>query len=135
MAQPELPPQLQDQLQQLQNLQQQLQVTQQQRAQFEFQIREAERALEELQNVADDAPVYRSVGALLVKTDGKAGAEKRLKDEKETLEVRLAAYQKNEGRLKEKATELQSKLQAALKNLPAFQQPPASASPAKKSSK
>lgn len=128
----ELPPQLQDQLQQLQNLQQQLQVTSQQRGQIEFQIREAERALEELQTVADDAPVYRSVGGLLVKTEGKAAVEKRLKDEKETLDVRLAAYQKNEGRLKEKATELQSKLQAALKNLPAFQGGPA---PAKKPSK
>lgn len=117
----ELPPQLQDQLQQLQNLQQQLQVTSQQRGQIEFQMREAERALEELQTVADDAPVYRSVGGLLVKTEGKPAVEKRLKDEKETLDVRLAAYQKNEGRLKEKATELQSKLQAALKNLPAFQ--------------
>ena len=129
----ELPPQLQDQLQQLQNLQQQLQATSQQRGQIEFQIREAERALEELQNVADNAPVYRSVGGLLVKTEGKAAVEKRLKDDKETLDVRLAAYQKNEGRLKEKATELQSKLQAALKNLPAFQG--GGPAPAKKSSK
>lgn len=117
----ELPPQLQDQLQQLQNLQQQLQIAQQQRAQIEFQVRESERALEELSNLSDDAPIYRSVGGLLVKTEGKAAVEKRLKDEKETLEVRVAAYQKNEGRLKEKASELQSKLQAALKNLPAFQ--------------
>lgn len=116
----DLPPQLQDQLGQLQNLQQQLQVTSQQRAQLEFQIKEAERALEELVNVADSAPVYRSVGGLLVKTEGKAAVEKRLKDDKEALEVRLGAYQKQEGRLKEKATELQSRLQAALKNLPAF---------------
>lgn len=128
----DLPPQLQDQLGQLQNLQQQLQVTSQQRAQLEFQIKEAERALEELANVAENAPVYRSVGGLLVKTEGKAAVEKRLKDDKEALDVRLGAYQKQEGRLKEKATELQSKLQAALKNLPAFQGAPTSGSAAPK---
>lgn len=128
----DLPPQLQDQLGQLQNLQQQLQVTSQQRAQLEFQMKEAERALEELATVGDDAPVYRSVGGLLVKTEGKQAVEKRLKDDKEALEVRLGAYQKQETRIKEKATELQTKLQAALKNLPAFQGASA-ASPSKKS--
>lgn len=127
----ELPPQLQDQLQQLTNLQQQLQVAQQQRAQIEFQVRETERALEELTRVEDGAPVYRSVGALLVRTEGKDAVQKRLKEEKETLEVRLAAYQKQEGRIKEKATELQSKVQAALKNLSALQSGPTGKKPAK----
>ena len=134
MASVDLPPQLQDQLGQLQNLQQQLQLTQQQRAQLEFQVKETERALTELENVDDKAPIYRSVGAYLVKTEGKAAVKKRLAEEKETLDVRLGAYQKQEGRLKEKATELQSRLQAALKNLPAFQQPPSSGG-SKKSSK
>jgi prefoldin beta subunit len=118
MANGELPQQLQDQLGQLQNLQQQLQVTSQQRAQLEFQVKESERALEELVTVDEKAPIYRSVGSLLVRTGGKTEVEKRLKDEKETLEVRLAQYTKQESRLKEKATELQTKLQAALKNLP-----------------
>lgn len=127
----ELPPQLQDQLQQLTNLQQQLQVAQQQRAQIEFQVREAERALEELSRVEDGAPVYRSVGALLVRTEGKAAVQKRLQEEKETLEVRLTGYQKQEGRLKEKATELQSKVQAALKNLSALAPGPGGKKPAR----
>lgn len=131
MANGELPQQLQDQLGQLQNLQQQLQVTSQQRAQLEFQVKESERALEELANVDAKAPIYRSVGSLLVLTGGKAEVEKRLKDEKETLEVRLAQYAKQEGRLKEKAQELQVKLQAALKNLP----PPAPSAGAKKPAK
>lgn len=123
----DLPPQLQDQLQQLQNLQQQLQMTQQQRAQLEFQVKETERALAELESIDEKAPIYRSVGAYLVKTEGKSAVEKRLKEEKETLDVRLGAYQKQEGRLKEKASELQSKVQAALKNLPGFQPPAAGA--------
>lgn len=115
----ELPPQLQDQLAQLQNLQQQLQLAVQQRAQLEFQLKESERALEELATLAKDAPVYRSVGSLLVRTAGPDAVQKRLSEDKESLEVRLKAFEKQEGRLKEKATELQSKLQAALKNLSA----------------
>lgn len=113
----ELPPQLQDQLAQLQNLQRQLQVTIQQRQQFEFQVREAERALEELERLEADAPVYRSVGGLLVRTAGRDAVKKQLADEKESLGVRLRGFEKQEGRLKEKATELQSKVQAGLKTL------------------
>lgn len=115
----DLPPQLQDQLAQLQNLQQQLQVAAQQRQQIEYQVKESQRALEELENVAADTPVYRSVGSLLVKTPGRDAVKKQLADEIETLQVRLKGFEKQEGRIKEKATELQSKLQAAVKNLQA----------------
>ncbi len=113
----ELPPQLQDQLAQLQNLQQQLTVTIQQRQQIEFQVKEAQRAIEELERIEEKAPVYRSVGSLLVKTSGRDTVKKQLLEEKESLEVRLRGFEKNEGRLKEKATELQSKVQASVKNL------------------
>lgn len=113
----ELPPQLQDQLAQLQSLQQQLQLAVQQRAQLEFQLKEAERALEEVARLDAGAPVYRNVGSLLVRTGGRDAVQKALEEEKETLGVRLKGFEKQEGRLKEKATELQSKLQAALKNL------------------
>jgi len=113
----ELPPQLQDQLAQLQTLQQQLAVMVQQRQQLEFQIKDTQRALEELESVEANAPVYRSVGSLLVRTPGREVVKKQLSDEVETLQVRLKGFEKQEGRMKEKATELQSKLQAAVKNL------------------
>lgn len=113
----ELPQQLQDQLVQLQNLQQQLAVVMQQRQQIEFQVKEAERAIEELAKVAKDTPVYRSVGGLLVRAESPEAARKQLGEEKESLEVRLRGFEKQEGRLKEKGTELQSRVQAALKNL------------------
>lgn len=113
----ELPPQLQDQLAQLQTVQQQLQLAAQQRAQLEFQLREAERALEELGKLEKDAPVYRSIGSLLIRTPGRDAVQKQLTEDKESLEVRLRGFEKQEGRLKEKATELQSRVQAALKNL------------------
>jgi prefoldin beta subunit len=119
----ELPPKIQEQLEQLQKLQTQLAVTQQQRQQIEFQTRETERAMEELKAVADDAPVYRSVGGILFRTTGKTDVLTKLDEEKESLEVRLRGFQKQEGRIKENAQELQSKLQAALRNTPGFAPP------------
>lgn len=116
MAQPDLPPKIQEQLEQLQKLQNQLAVAQQQRQQLEYQVKESERALEELKEVADDAPVYRSVGAILFKTSGKKDVLAKLEEEKESLEIRLRGFQKQESRVKEQAQELQSKLQAALAN-------------------
>ncbi len=118
MAQPDLPPKIQEQLEQLQKLQNQLAVAQQQRQQLEYQVKESERAVDELKQVADDAPVYRSVGAILFKTSGKKDVLTKLEEEKESLEIRLRGFQKQESRVKEQAQELQSKLQAALANTP-----------------
>lgn len=113
----EIPPQLQDQVAQLQTLQQQLKVALQQRSQMEFQVKESERALEELGSADPETPVYRAVGNLLVKTAGRDDVKKKLEEDLESLKIRLKSFEKQEGRIKEKATELQSKLQAALKNL------------------
>jgi prefoldin beta subunit len=113
-AEQTIPPQVQQQLGQLQSLNQQLQATAQQRAQFDVMKAESEQALSALEALADDAPVYRSVGALLVK-DSKSDAHARLKDDAETLEVRIARLQKQENTLKEQMASLQGKIQAALK--------------------
>lgn len=114
MAEPQLTPQMQQQLTQLQSLNGQLQATMQQKAQFEAMKNESEQALEALAALADDATVYRSVGALLVK-DTKTDAVARLKEDAETLEVRLVRLAKQETSLKETMTSLQAKLQASLK--------------------
>ena len=114
MAEPTLSPQMQQQLANLQSMNQQLQATMQQRAQFEAMKAEAEQANEALSTLADDAAVYRSVGALLLK-DTKKAAHDRLKEDLETLEVRLGRVAKQEAALKESLQALQTKLQAALK--------------------
>lgn len=113
MAEPTLSPQVQQQLQTLQALNQQLQATAQQRAQFDAMRAESEQALGALQALPDDAPVYRSVGSLLVQ-DTKKDAHARLKDDAETMEVRVARLQKQETQLREQMTALQAKIQAAL---------------------
>lgn len=114
MAEPNLTPQMQQQLAQLQSLNGQLQQTMQQKAQFEAMKMESEQALEALQALPDGATVYRSVGALLLK-DEKAAALGRLKEDAETMEVRVNRLNKQESALKESMASLQAKLQASLK--------------------
>ena len=65
----ELPPQIQNQLAQLQQIQQQAQALMQQKSQVEMILRETERALEELKNTEDGATVYKAAGELLVKAN------------------------------------------------------------------
>ena len=115
MAEPTLTPALQQQLAQLQQQNAQLQATAQQRAQFEAMKAEGEQALQALETLAEDAPVYRSVGAFLVKEPGKAAAVARLRDDQETLEIRVARLHKQEAALRESLQALQAKLQGALK--------------------
>ena len=109
-----LPPQIQNQLAQLQELQQQAQVIVSQRQQLEMQVREVERTLEELAKVPADAPLYRSVGSLLIKASDRPGLESELADQKETMTVRLESAKRQETRLRERVTALQTELQAAL---------------------
>lgn len=110
----QLPPQIQNQLAQLQELQNQASIVVQQRQQLELQVRELERTLEELAKVGKDAPIYRSVGALLVRTTDREGLERDLTDQKETMTVRLESAKRQETRLRERVTALQTELQAAL---------------------
>lgn len=114
MAEPQLTPQMQQQIAQLQSLNAQLTQTMQQRAQFEAMKAESEQALEALQGLPSGATVYRSVGALLMK-DERDAAVARLKDDAETMEVRVSRLGKQEGALKEQMASLQAKLQAQLK--------------------
>ena len=114
MAEPALSPQMQQQLAQLQSLNGQLQATMQQKAQYEAMKAEGEQARDALKALPDGAAVYRSVGALLLKDD-KAAALGRLKEDAETMEVRVNRLAKQEAALKESMASLQAKLQAALK--------------------
>ena len=110
----ELSPQLQEDLQQMQAMNSQLQALMQQKAQFEVMKAEAEQALEALAALPDDAPVYRNVGSLLVKEAAKKDAESRLREDLETLGVRVGRLAKQEEAVKTSLSALQKKIQAAL---------------------
>jgi len=114
MTEEELSPQLRDQINRLQQLRTQLQMIMQQRQQVELRLREIGEALEEVDKTEEKTPIYKSIGALLIKTKGKSEITKDLKSNKESLELRKATLEKQEGRTKEKLNELQSKVQNAL---------------------
>ena len=110
----QLPPQIQNQLAQLQELQQQAQVVIQQRQQLEMQVRELDRTLEELAKLPKEAPLYRSVGSLLMRSQDREALERDFQDQRETMTVRLESAKRQETRLRERVTALQTELQAAL---------------------
>ena len=117
MTEEEMSKQLQDQINRLQQMRMQLQMIMQQRQQVELRLKEIEETLVELDKTDEKSPIYKSIGAVLIKTKGKTGVTKELKSNKESLELRKETLEKQEGRTKEKLSELQSKVQNAL-NMP-----------------
>ena len=114
MPEEKMSQQITDQINRLQQMRMQLQMIMQQRQQVEMRLKETEDALEELEKADAKTPIYKSVGAVLIKTKGKSEITKELKSNKESLDLRKTTLEKQEGRTKEKLNELQSKVQNAL---------------------
>jgi len=110
----ELPPQLQEQLVRLQQLQQTLQSVATQRQQVELELSETDKALAELEKSTDDTPVYKTVGSILVKSNRQTLLTE-LKERKELMATRVTVLGKQEDRTRERLKEIQEKLQERLK--------------------
>ena len=109
----ELPPQVQEQLVRLQQLQQTLQSVVSQKQQLELELSETDKALTELEKSTDETPVYKSVGSILVKSN-RQGLLTELKERKELLTTRVTVLGKQEERTRERLKESQEKLQERL---------------------
>lgn len=109
----DMPQNVQEQLKQFQQVQQQAQSIAMQKQTVTLQINEAKKALDELSKTADDQDVYKTAGALLIKTN-KADSEAELKDSIEMLEIRQKTIEKQEKRINSRLEELQASLQAAM---------------------
>ena len=105
-------PQLQNQIAQFQQLQQQLQAVSTQKIQMEAQLKEVERTMEELDKATGD--VYRNVGSLMIKVNDKEPVKMELEESKETLEVRIKSMDRQEKNLRDKYTEMQNTINAAM---------------------
>ncbi|WP_267496979.1 prefoldin subunit beta [Candidatus Methanoliparum sp. LAM-1] len=108
-----MPPQLQNQIMQLQQIQVQLQALQEQKTQIEAILRDSDDALEELNKAKDDEIVYKSVGEILVKST-KDDAIKELTEKKEMMNIRKQTLDRQEERLKNRLNQLQEQLQNIL---------------------
>jgi prefoldin beta subunit len=105
-----LPPNVQERLLRLQQLQQTLQSLLAQKQQVEMEKNEVEQTLAEMAKTADDAVLYKSIGSLLVKSD-KANISTDLNERKELLVTRSTVIAKQEERIRSQVKETQTKLQ------------------------
>ncbi len=108
-----LPPQVQERLLRLQQLQQTLQTILQQKQQVEMETAEIDQTLEELKKTADEAVIYKAAGSLLVKAD-KTKVTTDLTERKDLLATRTTVMARQEERLRSQLKEVQEKLQADL---------------------
>jgi prefoldin beta subunit len=80
---------------------------------MELQLKETERTLGILEGMKEDAELYKSSGAILVRSD-KASIVNELNERKETLELRIKTLKKQEERFEKKLKELQEDIRKAL---------------------
>jgi prefoldin beta subunit len=117
-----LPPQVQERLMRLQQVQQTLQTILAQKQQVDMEVTEIDQTLSELTKTADDAIIYKTAGSLLVKSD-KAKVTAELTERKDLLSTRQTVMGRQEERMRTQLKDLQTQLQADLN--PASQVPPA----------
>jgi prefoldin beta subunit len=109
-----LPPNVQERLLRLQQLQQTLQSILAQKQQVEMEKTEVEQTLAELQKTADDTVIYKAAGSLLVKAE-KTKVNQDLGERKELLETRSTVIGRQEERVRSQVKEAQTKLQEDLR--------------------
>lgn len=114
---PPLPPQLQEQIQRLQQLQQTLQLVVSQRQQLEIERSDVETALSELDKMAEKSTIYKSIGSLLVQS-GRKKVIDELKERKDLLDTRLTVLERQQKRAEGRLKELQQSIQERIRLLP-----------------
>ena len=108
-----LPPQVQERLLRLQQLQQTLQSVLTQKQQVDMEKTEVDQTVAELQKTADEATIYKAIGSLMVKAE-KAKINEELVERKELLNTRSTVLARQEERLRSQVKEAQTKLQEDL---------------------
>lgn len=116
-----LPPNVQERLLRLQQLQQTLQSILAQKQQVEMEKSEVEQTLVELQKTTDDATIYKAIGSLLVKSE-KAKVTEDLNERKDLLTTRSTVIAKQEERIRSQVKETQTKLQEEISPVSTGQQ-------------
>ena len=109
-----LPPKIQNQLTQFEQVRQQLQLLTTQRIQIESQLRELTSALEEIDNSSKNAIFYKRVGAIFVKADNQKALKDSLTEQKETFDVRMKTLERQEKQLKDRYSDLQKDISKAV---------------------
>ena len=110
----DISPKLQNQIAQFQQVQQQLQQILNQKFRMEAQLKEMDLTIDELKKTPTDSPVYKNVGALMIKVSDREGLLKEIEDDKETAEVRVKSLDRQEKMLRDKYTLMQDQISKAI---------------------
>ncbi len=119
-----LPPQVQERLVRLQQLQQTLQTILQQKQQVDMEAAEIDQTLKEMEKTSEDAIIYKQAGSLLVKAQ-KPDVVKDLTERKDLLATRQTVLNRQEERMRNQLKDIQTQLQADLSPITSQSQPPA----------
>ncbi|MCS7135567.1 MAG: prefoldin subunit beta [Nitrososphaerota archaeon] len=106
----EIPPNVQQQLLRLQQLQQTLSALLAEKQRLEAELAEIKSALEELEKIDESAIVYKAVGPILVKVN-KDKLTVELKDKKELTETRLKILEKQDAKMRTQIESVQKDIQ------------------------
>jgi prefoldin beta subunit len=117
-----LPPQVQERLLRLQQLQQTLQSIMAQKQQVELELSETNQASTEVEKLTDDAVIYKATGSLMIKAE-KTKIITELAERKDLLNTRVTILGKQEERVRSQLKELQTKLQQDLSPVSPTTQP------------
>lgn len=109
----QLPPNIQEKISRLQQLQNTLQQLILQKQRLDLERNESEKALKTLDGVTSETKVYKSAGAILVEKNRDAVA-KELKERLDFLEMRSKVLAKQESNTRERLTSIQESLQQEL---------------------
>jgi len=113
MSEVQLPPELQNKILQLQESQERLRALIIRRQQYELELREVQRALEELEKLSPETPIYKSVGALLFSAE-RDKTISELQDRKDTLELHIKTLERQESLARKQVEELRQKVSQML---------------------
>lgn len=102
---------LENQLNQFEQLRGQLQMIMNQKVQMGATLKEVQGALEELQKVKEGTPTYKNVGSLLIKVVDVPKLVEELKEQEDSLGIRIKQLEKQEKVLNEKYVKLQETIQ------------------------
>lgn len=116
-----LPPNVQERLLRLQQLQQTLQSILAQKQQVEMEKSEVEQTITELKKTPDETIIYKAIGSLLVKSE-KTKVAADLNERKDLLAARSTVIAKQEERVRSQVKETQTKLQEEINPVSAGKQ-------------
>ncbi len=115
---------IQNQILQFQQLQQQFESISTSRAKMEHQLLEVEAAYDEVEKLDDKAPVYKSLGTLMVRAKDKVEILKEFQERKETLKIRVESFKRQEKSAEEMLRKLSQDIQEKLNEVRGDQAPP-----------